>query len=137
MYNAQSTADIIKKLLIDRKITGKQMAQDCGLGVNVLSNIRRGDVKSIETFEKIADYLGVSVDYLLGRSEAIKKEPALDRQAQTGTLQQIEDEYGQSSREAFTMYIQLDSDDKGEIRGEMKHMLKSDKYSVKDELKNA
>lgn len=29
---------------------------------------------------------------------------------------------------AFQMYKKLDSDDKAEIRGEMKHMLKSDKY---------
>lgn len=30
---------------------------------------------------------------------------------------------------AFQMYKKLDSDDKAEIRGEMKHMLKSDKYA--------
>lgn len=69
MYNAQLTADRIKKLLIDLKKTGKQMAIDCELGVNVMSNIRRGDVKSVETFYKIADYLGCSVDYLLGRTD--------------------------------------------------------------------
>ncbi len=69
MYNSQFTADQIKKLLIDKNKTGKQMASDCNLGVNVLSNLRRGDVKSIETFYKIADYLDVSVDYLLGRTD--------------------------------------------------------------------
>lgn len=69
MYNAQKTADIIKKLLIDRKITAKTMCQNCDLGVNTLSNIRRGDVKSIETFKIIADYLNVSIDYLLGNGE--------------------------------------------------------------------
>lgn len=46
-------------------------------------------------------------------------------------------EYGKAAGEAFTMYIQLDSDDQGEIRGEMKQMLKADKYSVKKELKKA
>lgn len=69
MYNAQLSADRIKKSLIDLKKTGKQMAIDCELGINVMSNIRRGDVKSIETFYKIADYLGCSVDYLLGRTD--------------------------------------------------------------------
>ncbi|NDO45999.1 helix-turn-helix transcriptional regulator [Clostridium sp. MD294] len=69
MYNSQFTADQIKKLLIDKNKTGKQMASDCNLGVNVLSNLRRGDVKSIETFYKIADYLDCSVDYLLGRTD--------------------------------------------------------------------
>lgn len=69
MYNAQLTADRIKKSLIDLKKTGKQMAIDCELGVNVMSNIRRGDVKNVETFYKIADYLDCSVDYLLGRTD--------------------------------------------------------------------
>lgn len=68
MYNAQNTADIIKKLLIDRKSTAKQMCLECNLGVNTLSNIRRGDVKSIETFYIIADYLNVSLDFLAGRT---------------------------------------------------------------------
>lgn len=68
MYNAQFTADIIKKLLIDRHITAKSMCIACQLGVNTLSNIRRGDIKSIETFLTIADYLDCSVDYLLGRT---------------------------------------------------------------------
>lgn len=69
MYIAQNTADIIKKLLIDKKITAKKMCIDCEIGVNTLSNIRRGDVKSIETFYIIADYLDCSVDYLLGRTD--------------------------------------------------------------------
>ena len=69
MYNAQFTADLIKKLLLEKNLTGKQMSTDLGLGVNTLSNIRRGDVKNIETFNLIADYLSCSVDYLLGRSD--------------------------------------------------------------------
>lgn len=68
MYNSQNTADLIKKLLFNRKITAKSMCIECNLGVNTLSNIRRGDVKSVETFMTIADYLDCSVDYLLCRS---------------------------------------------------------------------
>ncbi len=69
MYNAQETADRIKKMLIDKHLTGKKMCTDLGIGVNTMSNIRRGDVKSIETFALIAEYLNCSVDYLLGREE--------------------------------------------------------------------
>lgn len=72
MYDAQKTADIIKKRLIDKGITGKLMCQRCNLGVNTLSNIRRGDVKSIETFQIIAEYLDCSVDYLLGRTDVVE-----------------------------------------------------------------
>lgn len=69
MYNSQLTADRIKKLLIDRKLTVKQMVAACDLGVNALSNIRHGGVKSVDTFSRIADYLDCSVDYLLGRTD--------------------------------------------------------------------
>lgn len=69
MYNSQNTADIIKKMLIDKKITAKKMCTECNIGINSLSNIRRGDIKSVETFIVIADYLDCSVDYLLGRTD--------------------------------------------------------------------
>ena len=52
-------------------------------------------------------------------------------------IELIEEQHGKTTTEAFTMYIQLDNDDQGEIRGEMKQMLKSEKYSVKKELKDA
>lgn len=69
MYNKQKTADTIKKRLIDKKITAKQMCADCDLGINTMSNLRRGDIKSIEIFCKIAEYLDCSVDFLLGRTD--------------------------------------------------------------------
>lgn len=40
----------------------------------------------------------------------------------------IEQQYGSDARKALSMYAQLDQDDRGEIRGEMKQMLKADKY---------
>lgn len=43
-------------------------------------------------------------------------------------LVSIEQQYGRNTRRALSMYIQLDQDDQGEIRGEMKQMLKDDKY---------
>lgn len=75
MYNAQETADRIKKLLIDRGTTGKIMCQECGLGVNGISNIRKGDIKNIETFNRIADFFNVPVDYLLGRTDDPNQKP--------------------------------------------------------------
>lgn len=67
MYNAQKTADIIKNILSEKKITAKQMCQDCNLGINALSNIRNGNIKNIEVFETLSEYFNCSIDYLLGR----------------------------------------------------------------------
>lgn len=73
MYNPQNVATSIKKLLLGKGVTAKEMCTDCSLGVNTLSNIRRGDVKNIETFQIIADYLDVSIDCLLGREQRRNK----------------------------------------------------------------
>ncbi len=69
MYNSQKAADCIKKLLVDKKTSAKEMCKELHLGVNTLSNIRCGDIKNIETFQAIADFFNVSVDYILGRTE--------------------------------------------------------------------
>lgn len=53
-------------------------------------------------------------------------------QKEINLIEQIEQQHGKTASEAFGMYVQLDSDDQGEIRGEMKQMLKAEKYSAKD-----
>lgn len=43
-------------------------------------------------------------------------------------LASIEHQYDSDTRQAFSMYVQLDQRDQGEIFGEMKQMRKADKY---------
>jgi transcriptional regulator with XRE-family HTH domain len=44
------------------------MIQDLDLSKSFIQNLtKRGSKPSIETMEKIADYLGVSIDYLVGK----------------------------------------------------------------------
>lgn len=38
--------------------------------------------------------------------------------------------YDDKTASAFTMYLNLDSEDRGEVRGQMKQMLKSNKYTA-------
>ena len=60
--------DRIEKLLIDTGISKKTMLNDLSLGINTFSNWKnRGTIPSGETLQKIADYFGVTVDYLLGK----------------------------------------------------------------------
>lgn len=44
-------------------------------------------------------------------------------------LTSIGQQYGGNARKAFSMYVQLDERDQGEICGEMRQMLKDDKYN--------
>ena len=59
---------IIDALLKERGISGAKMSSDLGMSRSFMTELRKGRAKSIktETATKIADYFGVSTDYLLG-----------------------------------------------------------------------
>lgn len=75
MNNPNEIADKIKETAKNNGIAVKQMLNDTGLGVNTLQHMKTS-VPKVDTLAKIADYLGVSVDYLLGRE--IKNAPDED-----------------------------------------------------------
>lgn len=62
--------------LIERdKISKNKLLMDLGLGKNSFVNwSERGTVPSAETIEKIADYFGVTTDYLLGRTDIMNED---------------------------------------------------------------
>ena len=59
---------IIDELLRERGISGAKMSSDLGMSRSFMTELRKGRAKSIktETARKIAEYFGVSTDYLLG-----------------------------------------------------------------------
>ena len=68
MYISSNIAEKIKTMAKIKKIQIKDMLKDCELGKNSLSSMQSGgSIPKSDTLAKIADYLDVSVDYLLGR----------------------------------------------------------------------
>ena len=67
----------IAGLCTDRGITAYKLCTDLGMRNSVISDLKTGRKKGLnaETLSKIADYFGVSVDYLLG-NETKEKTPA-------------------------------------------------------------
>lgn len=65
----------IQELCKKKGVSGSRMCLDVGLSKSTLSDIKNGRKKGVSTAtaQKIAAYLDVSVDYLLGE-EDIKKE---------------------------------------------------------------
>lgn len=128
----------IKQLRIERDMSQDELAKRCGytsrstinkieLGIN---DVPQSKIKSI------AQALGVSVSEILCWDEMDENHDTKHIQFELEKVELeelISKHYGDSTREAVALYSQLDSDDKGEIRGEMKQMLKADKYSVKKE----
>lgn len=68
--------EIIDTLLDERGISGAQMSADLGMSRSFMTELRKGRAKGIklETAQKIAEYFGVSVNYLIG--EETEKAPA-------------------------------------------------------------
>ena len=60
--------DNIIRLCKNQKITVKELSVQLGMGINAISDWRHSS-PSIERLLRVADYFGVSVDYLCGRSE--------------------------------------------------------------------
>lgn len=77
MNNSQEVAKVIKDTAKEKGIAVGRMLEACDLSKNALSTMQSGGyLPRIENLAKIADYLGVSVDYLLGRE--IKNAPDED-----------------------------------------------------------
>jgi len=67
--NAQ-LARHIKHECKNRKIPISKMLEDCDIRKSLIYDLEKRDyTPSAEVLEKIADYLDVSVDYLLGRTD--------------------------------------------------------------------
>lgn len=70
VYGTQEVAAVIKSFAKVRGVTIKQMLNDCQLSINTLSSMQSGGYyPRLEAIVRIADYLDVSVDYLLGRTD--------------------------------------------------------------------
>lgn len=69
MYITQKIADRIKFQVKHSDKSLKVMLDDLDLGINAISEFSKGKQLSCISLAKIADYLDVSVDYLLGRTD--------------------------------------------------------------------
>ena len=69
MNSSQEIAGIIRVETKRNKINISKMLFDLNLGKNVMSHLDNGSMLKAESLFKIADYLDISIDYLLGRVE--------------------------------------------------------------------
>ena len=70
MHNSQEVATTIKSLAKTKKIAIGKMLSDCDISKNTLSSMQSGGyLPRVENIVRMADYLGCSVDFLLGRTD--------------------------------------------------------------------
>lgn len=63
--------DNMFKLIKTRGLTAAQVSADTGISASVLSDWKNGkSIPTVTKLELVADYLGCSVDYLIGREKS-------------------------------------------------------------------
>ena len=68
MYNLQLIEDRIMSIAKIQGLSKNKLLINAELNKSVFDNMKRGQIPSIDKIHKIADYLNVSIDYLLGRT---------------------------------------------------------------------
>lgn len=114
MYISSDVASRIKDEAKRRGITVKQLLEDAELGKNMMTMMRSSMPKA-DNLAKIADVLGCSVDYLLGRDDA----PAPDSPVKTETATP-EDGGNEKTQQAVAMFSQLTDAEQEMLLAQMK-----------------
>ena len=72
----------IEALLKERGISGSRMSADLGMSRSFMTELRKGRAKGVsaENAARIAEYLGVSTDYLLGNTERPEPQAGADEE---------------------------------------------------------
>lgn len=114
----------LKSYILQKYRSIREFSIESEIPYSTIDNIfKRGVLGGgMSTIMKICDCLGISIDSL---SHGVIEEIAA-----------IKPKYDENTQLAFDMYLQLDSEDRAEIRGTMKQMLKSEKYN-RPQAKNA
>lgn len=145
----------IKDLRTSRGLTQEQLADILKISKSRIGMYEIGQREpNFEMLEALADYFNVDMNFLLGKSDTpnqlvwasrlgeINQSVDLEKlQADIAKEEQAEKmivaQYGQDVWDALCMYIQLDAEDRAEVRGMMKGLYRHDKYSIQEGLKNA
>jgi len=77
MYNSQEIAGRIKLQAKQQNKSLSALLSECGMGKNTVAKIGNGTDILTLNFAKIADSLGCSVDYLLGREGKREESPPI------------------------------------------------------------
>lgn len=73
-FNLEFLISSIETLCKQKSISVKSALEECGLKRVVVDNMKKGSVPSVDKIYTLANFFGVSVDYLLGRTDEPKTE---------------------------------------------------------------
>ena len=68
MHTLPEIIATIQNTINDKNLSVNKTLVESGAGKDFIANMKKGTVPSVQKFSALADYLNVSVDYLLGRT---------------------------------------------------------------------
>ncbi len=132
----------IKTYRMQKGMTLEELANKIGYTTeNARSSIQKIEAGKTDPpaskIYRLAAALEIPISFLIGADKPDKISPITNSTEKTGLMEKIELQYGKNTCEVISMYTKLDVEDQAEIRGEMKQMLKHEKYSIKEDYKHA
>ena len=107
MNNAQS-ANLIKNICKEKKVPISRLLADCGIRKSLIYDMEKRDfTPSVSIFEKIANYLNVSVDYLLGKTDEKNKPTGVSADELDEALKRVSEIASTLSEEEKQMWIEF------------------------------
>lgn len=69
MYNLQIIEERIMSIAKASGLSKNKLLINANLNKSIFDNMKKGQIPSVDKIHVLADYLGCSVDYLLGRTD--------------------------------------------------------------------
>lgn len=137
-HEYQEFGDRLKWLRDEENLSQKALAEKLGMPQQTYQGYESGIRKvTLQLLKQFAEYFDVSIDFLAGRTSDRKLHTTDEMLDNWDNKQEAQKALSSDEEAVLSLYNQLDDGDKGEIRGEIKGMLKNEKYSIKKEYKNA
>ncbi len=139
---------ILEQLLDDKGITAYQLSKATGISTATFSSWKGGKyTPKDDKLQLIANYFGVTLEYLKGESEFKTKEEMFlhwDNQNKGGeliseikTIELVKSQYGEKVVKLIENFTKLDDVDQIRILERIDMLLEDKKYDIKKELLNA
>lgn len=118
------------------RLTQAELAKKIGKTESSIRKYEKGLVAiPTDVIEKIAETLGTTPFSLFGSDLNAESAASIHAAEEVGA--RIIELFGKRAWDDLNLYLQLDTEDRAEIRGAMKQLLRSDKYSIREESENA
>lgn len=128
--------EVFEQLLQKHGVTSYKVAKEAGVTQTALSNWKSGrSTPTTKTLQKIADYFGVTIDYLMtGKEESEEKEPILPPRDERDISRRLEQTLADLESEQGALMFDgapLDDETRELLKASLEHSIRVAKINAK------